>query len=61
MEKKELLTSNADENITISRAEYERLKSEKAKLEAERAKLEEKLSAAEQKQAEIITSLSLAL
>ena len=52
-------TSNADENITISRAEYERLKSENVKLEAERAKLEEKLSAAEQKQAEIITSLSL--
>jgi hypothetical protein len=47
-----LLTSNADENITISRAEYEYLKSENAKLEA-------KLAAKEQEQAEIITSLSL--
>ena len=52
MEKKELPTSNADEIITISRAEYEKLKSEKAKLEAE-------LTATEQKQAEIITSLTL--
>ena len=52
MEKKELLTSNADETITISRTEYEYLKSENAKLEA-------KLAAKEQEQAEIITSLSL--
>ena len=62
-------TSNTAEMVTISRAEYERLQQEKArnaKLEAKNAKLEEqharleaKFVAREQKQAQVITSLTL--
>ena len=59
-------TSNTEEMVTISRAEYERLQQENAQLEAKRAKLEEtharleaKLAAREQEQAQVITSLTL--
>ena len=48
-------TSNTEEMVTISRAEYERLQQEKAR----NAKLEAKLAAREQAQAQVITSLSL--
>ena len=48
-------TSNAEEMVTISRAEYERLQQEKAR----NAKLEAKLAAREQEQAQVITSLTL--
>ena len=48
-------TSNTEEMVTISRAEYERLQQEKAR----NAKLEAKLAAREQEQAQVITSLSL--
>ena len=66
-------TSNTEEMVTISRAEYEQLQQEKAqmestrvrleaeriKLEAEHARLEAKLAALEQEQAQVITSLTL--
>ena len=66
-------TSNTEEMVTISRAEYERLQQENAqlestrvrleaeriKLEAEHARLEAKLAAREQEQAQVITSLTL--
>ena len=59
--------------VTISRAEYEQLRQEKAqmestrvrleaeriKLEAEHARLEAKLATLEQEQAQVITSLTL--
>ena len=69
MENREMQTSNTEEMVTISRAEYERLQQEKArnaKLEAKNAKLEEqharleaKFVAREQEQAQVITSLTL--
>ena len=66
-------TSNTEEMVTISRAEYERLQqknaqleanrvmleAERIKLEAEHARLEAKLAAREQEQAQVITSLTL--
>ena len=59
-------TSNTEEMVTISRAEYERLQQENAQLEAKSAKLEEaharleaKFAAREQEQAQVITSLTL--
>ena len=66
-------TSNTEEMVTISRAEYEQLRQEKAqmestrvrleaeriKLEAEHARLEAKLATLEQEQAQVITSLTL--
>ena len=48
-------TSNTEEMVTISRAEYERLQQEKAR----NAKLEAELAAREQEQAQVITSLTL--
>ena len=45
-------TSNTEEMVTISRAEYERLQQENAQLEA-------KFAAREQEQAQVITSLTL--
>ena len=45
-------TSNPEEMVTISRAEYERLQQENAQLEA-------KLAAREQEQAQVITGLTL--
>ena len=66
MENREMQTSNTEEMVTISRAEYERLQQENAQLEAKSAKLEEaharleaKLAAREQEQAQVITSLTL--
>ena len=44
-------TSNTEEMVTISRAEYERLQQEKAR--------NAKLAAREQEQAQVITSLTL--
>ena len=55
MENREIQTSNTEEMVTISRAEYERLQQEKAR----NAKLEAKLAAREQEQAQVITSLTL--
>ena len=55
MENKEMQTSNTEEMVTISRAEYERLQQEKAR----NAKLEANLAAREQEQAQVITSLTL--
>ena len=55
MENREMQTSNTEEMVTISRAEYERLQQEKAR----NAKLEAKLAAREQEQAQVITSLTL--
>ena len=55
MENREMQTSNMEEMVTISRAEYERLQQEKAR----NAKLEAKLAAREQEQAQVITSLTL--
>ena len=52
---REMQTSNTEEMVTISRAEYERLQQEKAR----NAKLEAKLAAREQEQAQVITSLTL--
>ena len=66
-------TSNTEEMVTISRAEYEQLQQEKAQmestrvrleaerinLEAEHARLEAKFAAREQEQAQVITSLTL--
>ena len=59
-------TSNTEEMVTISRAEYERLQQENAQLEAKSAKLEEtharleaKFAAREQEQVQVITSLTL--
>lgn len=59
-------TSNTEEMVTISRAEYEQLQQENAQLEAKSAKLEEaharleaKFAAREQEQAQVITSLTL--
>ena len=48
-------TSNTEEMVTISRAEYEQLQLEKAR----NAKLEAKLAAREREQAQVITSLTL--
>jgi len=66
MENREMQTSNTEEMVTISRAEYEQLQQENAQLEAKSAKLEEahtrleaKLAAREQEQAQVITSLTL--
>ena len=73
MENREMQTSNTEEMVTISRAEYERLQqknaqlestrvrleAERIKLEAEHARLEAKLAAREQEQAQVITSLTL--
>ena len=66
MKNREMQTSNTEEMVTISRAEYERLQQENAQLEARHAKLEEtharleaKLAALEQEQAQVITSLTL--
>ena len=73
MENREMQTSNTEEMVTISRAEYERLQQENAqmestrvrleaeriKIEAEHARLEAKLAAREQEQAQVITSLTL--
>ena len=55
MENREIQTSNTEEMVTISRAEYERLQQEKAR----NAKLEAKFAAREQEQAQVITSLTL--
>ena len=55
MKNREMQTSNTEEMVTISRAEYERLQQEKAR----NAKLEAKLAAREQEQAQVITSLTL--
>ena len=62
MENREMQTSNTEEMVTISCAEYERLQQENAQLEAKSAKLEEaharleaKLAAREQEQAQVIT------
>ena len=55
MENREMQTSNTEEMVTISRAEYERLQREKAR----NAKLEAKFAAREQEQAQVITSLTL--
>ena len=52
MENREMQTSNTEEMVTISRAEYERLQQENAQLEA-------KFAALEQEQAQVITSLTL--
>ena len=52
MESREMQTSNTEEMVTISRAEYEQLQQENAQLEA-------KLAAREQEQAQVITSLTL--
>ena len=52
MENREIQTSNTEEMVTISRAEYERLQQENAQLEA-------KFAAREQEQAQVITSLTL--
>ena len=52
MENREMQTSNTEEMVTISRAEYERLQQENAQLEA-------KFAAREQEQAQVITSLTL--
>ena len=52
MENREMQTSNTEEMVTISCAEYERLQQENAQLEA-------KLAAREQEQAQVITSLTL--
>ena len=41
MENREMQTSNTEEMVTISRAEYEQLQQENAQLEAKSAKLEE--------------------
>ncbi len=41
MENKEMQTSNTEEMVTISRAEYEHLQQENAQLEAKSTKLEE--------------------
>ena len=68
MENREMQTSNTEEMVTISRAEYEqlqqenaqlestrvRLEAERIKLEAEHARLEAKLAAREQEQAQVI-------
>ena len=66
MKNREMQTSNTEEMVTISRAEYEQLQQENAQLEAKSAKLEEahtrleaKLAAREQEQAQVITSLTL--
>ena len=73
MENRENQTNNTDEMVTISRAEYEQLRQEKAqmestrvrleaeriKLEAEHARLEAKLADREQEQAQVITSLGV--
>ena len=73
MGNRENQTNNTDEMVTISRAEYEQLRQEKAqmestrvrleaeriKLEAEHARLEAKLATLEQEQAQVITSLTL--
>ena len=55
MENREMQTSNTEEMVTISRAEYEHLQQEKAR----NAKLEAKFAALEQEQAQVITSLTL--
>ena len=55
MENREMQTSNTEEMVTISRAEYERLQQEQAR----NAKLEAKFAAREQEQAQVITSLTL--
>ena len=55
MENREMRTSNTEEMVTISRAEYEQLQLEKAR----NAKLEAKLAAREREQAQVITSLTL--
>jgi len=55
MENREMQTSNTEEMVTISRAEYEHLQQEKAR----NAKLEAKFAAREQEQAQVITSLTL--
>ena len=52
MENREVQTSNTEEMVTISRAEYERLQQENAQLEA-------KFAARDQEQAQVITSLTL--
>ncbi len=52
MESREMQTSNTEEMVTISRAEYEQLQQENAQLEA-------KFAAREQEQAQVITSLTL--
>ena len=52
IENREMRTSNTEEMVTISRAEYERLQQENAQMEA-------KYSAREQEQAQVITSLTL--
>ena len=73
MESREIQTSNTEEMVTISRAEYEQLQQEKAqmestrvrleaeriKLEAEHARLEAKLAVREREQTQVITSLTL--
>ena len=63
---REMQTSNTEEMVTISRAEYEQLQQEKVRLEAKSAKLEEqharleaKFAAREQEQAQVITNLTL--
>jgi len=59
MKNREMQTSNTEEMVTISRAEYERLQRENVRLEAEHTRLEAKLAAREQEQAQVITSLTL--
>ena len=43
MENREMQTSNTEEMVTISRAEYERLQQENAQLEAKSAKLKSRM------------------
>ena len=43
MESREMQTSNTEEMVTISRAEYERLQQENAQLEAKSAKLKRRM------------------
>ncbi len=67
MENREMQTSNTEEMVTISRAEYEQLQQENAQLEAKERQVgrgacktgSKKFAAREQEQAQVITSLTL--
>ena len=70
MEKKELLTSNADENITISRTEYDSQQAELAELKQQNQWLLEQLglarkhqfgSSSEKMQEEMVGQLGLTM
>ena len=65
MENRDMQTSNTEEMVTISRAEYEQLQQENAQLEAKSAKLEDaharleaKLAAREQEHARLEAKLA---